>query len=76
METDEAPESAGTSMRNSPFVESPWMSALAEIVTTPFDFANDQPVPELSALDATGWPLTTRKPRTETAPSSSMPNEK
>ena len=75
-ETDAAPESAGTAMRYSPFVEKPCTTASAETVTTPFDFANDQPLPELSTLLTTTSSLTTRYPRTVTFPLSSMSNEK
>ena len=74
--TDAAPESAGTRRRYSPFVETPCTTASAEIVTTPVDFANDQPLPELSTLLTTTSSLTTRYPRTVTFPLSSMSNEK
>ena len=75
-ETDAAPESDGTTMRYSPFVEKPCTTASAEIVTTQVFVLNDQPVPELSALLATTSPLTTRYPWTVALPLSSMSNEK
>ena len=72
----DAPEVDGTTMRYSPFVEKPCTTASAEIVTTPVSFANDHPRPELSTLLATTPSFTTRCPRTETLPLSSMSNEK
>ena len=74
--TDDALEADGTTMRYSPFVESPCISALAEIVTMPVDFENDHPLPELSTLLATTPSFTTRNPRGVTLPLPSMSNEK
>ena len=74
--TDDALEADGTTMRYSPFVEKPCISALAEIVTMPVDFENDQPLPELSLLLTTIWSFTTRCPRCVTLPLPSMSNEK